>query len=239
MNITIDISENAISLLTSLLAWVVVIFFGYQIYKNQVMRPKWWKILIVLIAGLFSFSIDFYWQDKMFKLPILPIGVGILYFILNQKENSWSTYRRFAWLGFIANFIFLLFALAAILVQPYVYPKSEPSTYISNVDHAVIIPIHPSAKSYTVNLESLKKQLPLLKQHVIQSDQWYYDIVKNTEPHERKERFPYLLTGTSAKWGSGLHPIVLIENDGKGILLSTPQKQLYFRSQSLLLKEGK
>ncbi|MFY4776444.1 hypothetical protein [Metabacillus sp. RGM 3146] len=145
------------------------------------------------------------------------------------------TYRSFAWVGFLANFIFIAAALISVLIQLVIYPKSEPTTYISDAVHAAIIPMDPSVKSHSLNIKSLKKQLPHIKQETIHSDQWYYETVKN----QRNERFPYLLAGTSPKWGSGLHPLIFIEKDGKGLLLSTPEKQLYFRSEASLIKEGK
>ena len=48
--------------------------------------------------------------------------------------------------------------------------------------------------------------------------------------------FHIYLLEASSKWGSGLHTIIYIENDGKGILISTPQEQLYFRSEDSLIE---
>ena len=53
---------------------------------------------------------------------------------------------------------------------------------------------------------------------------------------KRKERFPYLLTGVKPKWGSGIPTLIYLEEDGKGILITTPKKQLYFRSQQALVE---
>ena len=117
-----------------------------------------------------------------------------------------------------------------------VYPKDEPSTYISNVENASILNIHPSAKDRSLNKESLLNQLDTMRQETIFSDQWYEDTYMNTESNKRNERFPYQLIGTSSKWGSGLETIIYIEDDGKGILLSTPQEQLYFRSEDSLIE---
>ena len=54
----------------------------------------------------------------------------------------------------------------------------------------------------------------------------------------RKERFPYLLTGTKPKWGSGIPTLNFLEKDGKGILITTPKRQLYFRAEQTLLERG-
>ena len=102
--------------------------------------------------------------------------------------------------------------------------------------NASILNIHPSAKNQSLNKESLLKQLHTMRQEMIYSDQWYEDTYMKTESNKRGERFPYQLIGTSSKWGSGLHTIIFIEDDGKGILLSTPKKQLYFRSEDSLIE---
>ncbi|WP_394234221.1 hypothetical protein [Niallia oryzisoli] len=230
MVINFDFPFNAVAIITGLLAWSSIIYLAYLIYKKQTVRPKVWKTLIVIFVGLFSFSINWNLFDTMLKFPILPLGVWILYFVLQGKDERWQTYRAFAWLGFWVNFIFLASTLIAIPVHHVIYPKNEPLTYISNVDNASILTIHPSAKSRSINKESLQKQLDTLRQEEIYSDQWYEDM-NMTESNKRNERFPYQLIGTSSKWGSGLDTIIYIEDDGKGILLSTPQKQLYFRSE--------
>ena len=236
MIINYDFTVNAIAILTGILAWSVIGFFAYRIYKKQMVKPKVWKILIVLFVGLFSFSINWAMFDTIFKLPILPLGVWILYFVLKGKEERWQTYRSFAWLGFLANFIFLLLTLVSIPVHHALYPKNEPSTFISNVENASIITIHPSAKERSLNKESLMKQLQALRQETIYSDQWYTETYMNAESTIRNERFPYQLIDTKAKWGSGLNTIIYIEDDGKGILISTPKNQLYFRSEDSVIK---
>lgn len=71
----------------------------------------------------------------------------------------------------------------------------------------------------------------------VEGMQWYYEKeFKDEQSIKRNERFPYQLAGTSPKWGSDLRPIIYIEADGKGLLISAPQKQLYFRSKESLLK---
>lgn len=236
----INVYYNAIEALTGILGWIVFVFFAIKIYQKQLVKPKVWKIVLILFVGLFSFSIHLNMFDTIVKLPILPLGVWILYFVLKGKEKGerWNTYRSFAWLGFGANFIFLASALLSIPVHQAIYPKDELSVYISNAANASIINSHPSAKDRSLNKDSLLKQLDTMRQETIYSEQWYEETYMNRESNIRNERFPYQLIGTSSKWGSGLHALIYVEGDGKGVLLSTPKKQLYFRSKDSLLEEG-
>lgn len=232
----INFTFNVIQLVTSTLAWGTIIFFAYRIYKKAIVKPKVWKIVIVIFVGIFSFSINWNMFDVILKFPIVPLGVWILYFIFRRKEERWKTYRSFAWLGFWANFLFLASTLIAMPIHQVIYLKDELTTYISNVDNASIIRIHTSAKERTLNKESLTKQFHTMTQEAIFNEQWYADTYMDTVPNQRSERFPYELIGTSPKWGSGIDTIIFIEEDGKGILLSTPNNQLYFRSEGSMLE---
>ena len=234
----ININYNIIEILTAILGWLVIVFFAYRIYQKQIVKPKVWKIPLIILVGLFSFSMNLSMFDMIFKLPILPLGVWILYFVFKGKDERWQTSRSFAWLGFGANFIFFASTLITIPVHHVIYPKDELSVYISNVENASIINIHPSAKDRSLNKDSLLKQLDTMRQEAIYSDQWYKETYINTESNKRNERFPYQVIGTSSKWGSGLQTLIYIEDDGKGILLSTPKKQLYFRSKDSLIEGG-
>ncbi|WP_040205318.1 hypothetical protein [Neobacillus jeddahensis] len=234
----VNFDLNAIGVFTGILAWSVIGFFAYQIYKKQMVKPKVWKILMAILVGLFSFSINWNMNETMFRIPILPLGVWILYFFCKGKAGRWQTYRTFAWLGFLMNFVFLFLTLVSIPIYHMIYSENEPSTYISTVENASIITIHPSAKNPTLKEEKLLKQLSSMSQEKIYSNQWYDDTYKNHELIDRKERFPYQLIGASPKWGSGLNTIIYIEDDGKGILISTPKKQLYFRSEESILERG-
>jgi hypothetical protein len=236
--INFNFSFNAIAILIGIIAWSVIGYFAYRIYQKQMEKPKVWTFLIVFFIGLFSFSFNWKVFNTVIKIPILPLGVWILYFVLKGREERWQTYRSFAWLGFLANFIFLLSTLAVIPVHHAIYHENELSTYISTVENASIIPIHPSAKNLTLNKEKLLEQLHKMKQKTIYSNQWYEETYMNAESTNTKERFPYQLIGTSPEWGSGFLTIIYLEEDGKGILLSTSNKQLYFRSENLLIEEG-
>lgn len=234
----INVNYNIIEILTAILGWLVIVFFAYRIYQKQIVKPKVWKIPLIILVGLFSFSINLSMFDMIFKLPILPLGVWILYFVFKGKDERWQTCRSFAWLGFGANFIFFASTLITIPVHHVIYPKDELSVYISNVENASIINIHPSAKDRSLNIASLLKQLDTMRPEAIYSNQWYRETYIDIESNKRNERFPYQVIGTSSKWGSGLQTLIYIEDDGKGILLSTPKKQLYFRSKDSLIEGG-
>jgi hypothetical protein len=235
MEFNFDFTFHAISTLTSIIAWLVLALFAYRIYKKQMVRPKIWKVVLVIYAGIFSFSFNWTMFDTMVKIPILPLGVWVLYFVLNRKDDRWRNYRPFAWLGFWSNFLFLASTLIAIPVHHMIYPKEDPSTYLSNIENASITYIHPSAEEQKLNKETLIKQLHSMKKDRIYSEQWYEDLYMNPDS-DQNERFPYQLIGTSPKWGSGLHSIIFIEKDGKGLLLSSPKNQLYFRSENSFLE---
>ncbi|WP_238933413.1 hypothetical protein [Brevibacillus choshinensis] len=236
----IHVDFNAIDTVTETLGWIVIVFFANKIYQKQMVKPKVWKIPVIILAGLISLSINWNMFDVIVKLPILPLGVWILYFVRKRKDRAerWQTYRSFAWLGFGANFIFFASTLLTIPVHHAIYPKDEPSVHISKVTNAAIIKIHPSAKDRSLNKDSLLNQLDTLRQEPIYSNRWYEETIMNTESNKRNERFPYQLIGTSSKWGSGLHTLIYVEEDGKGILLSAPKMQLYFRSKDSLLEGG-
>jgi hypothetical protein len=236
INFDFDFTFNAIAILTGILAWSVIVLYAYRILKKQTVKPNVWKILIVLFIGLFSISINWSMFDTVIKIPILPLGVWILYFVVKGKSERWQTYRAFAWLGFFSNFIFLASTLLSIPIHHAIYPENEPSTYISTVENASIIPIHPSAKDRTLNKEKLLEQLQTMKKEQIYSNQWYEELYMSADSTNRHERFPYQLIGTFSKWGSGFHSVIYIEEDGKGILLSTQKKQLYFRSEESMIE---
>jgi hypothetical protein len=238
MMININFTNDAVSIGTAILAWGIIGFAAFLIYKRQKIKPKLWKLLIVVIVGFFSFSINWQISDVMIRVPILPLGVWILYWVLNRQKKNWFAYRAFAWLGFCANFIFLFSTLLSIPLHHAFYPASEPSTYIALAEDESIVKIHPSAAETTLNKNKLQKQLRSMKQEKIYSEQWYYKMYEEPETINREERFPYQLIGTSSKWGSGYHSIIYIEDDGKGLLIQTSKNQLYFRLIESILEEG-
>jgi hypothetical protein len=239
MDIHYDFSFNLITIVTVFLAWCVIGIITYRINKKQAVKPKVWKVFVSILVGIFSFSIDMNWFETLVKISILPLGVWILYWLLKGKEGRWQTYRPFSWLGFFANYIFLAATLIAIPTHHWVYPENELSTYISNTENASIINTHSSALDRSLNEESLQKQIHNMKHEAIYSEEWFQQTYMEADIKKINERFPYQLTGISSKWGSGLETIIYVEADGKGILVTTPKKQFYFRSVESLLKGGK
>lgn len=232
---------NAPGVVLNLLAWGVIFFLATRIYRKQGAKPISWKLAIVLFVGLFSFSINLPYMDQQIKLAILPLGVWILYGIYSRKNEgmSWDKYRKYAWLGFFANFIFLAVSLVNPLIHSALFPADEISTYLSDINKAKILPTHPSGESKVLDKDSLLDQLDSFKEETVYSEKWYYEAFEAAgELSKAEERFPYQLAGTKAKWGSGIDPMIFVEQDGKGILISTGQKQIYFRAERSLLKKG-
>ncbi|WP_214779298.1 hypothetical protein [Bacillus sp. ISL-45] len=223
------------------MAWGAIFILARRIYRKQDVKPIIWKLAVVLFVGLFSFSINLPYMDQQIKLAILPLGVWILYGIYSRKNEgiSWDQYRKYAWLGFLANFIFLAVSLINPLIHSAIFPANEISTYLSDLNKAKVIKTHPSAGSKVLDRDSFLDQLDSFKEEAVYSEKWYYDAFESAgELSKAEERFPYQLAGITAKWGSGIEPMLFIEQDGKGILVSTGQKQVYFRAEKSLLKKG-
>jgi hypothetical protein len=232
---------NAPGVVLNLLAWVAIFILARRIYRKQDVKPIIWKLGIVIFVGLFSFSINLPYMDQQIKLAILPLGVWVLYGIYSRKNEgiSWDQYRKYAWLGFFANFIFLAVSLINPLIHSAIFPANEISTYVSDFNKAKIIQTHPSADNKIFDRDSLIVQMDSIKEEPVYSEKWYYEAFESAgELSKAKERFPFQLAGTEAKWGSGIDPMIFIEQDGKGILISTGQKQVYFRAEKTLLKRG-
>ncbi|MCM3664899.1 hypothetical protein M3204_10815 [Mesobacillus subterraneus] len=233
---------NATATALNIITWIVILLAIRMIYRKQEWRPKLWKMLIVVFVGLFSFSINLPFFDQQVKLAILPLGVWILYGLYSRKNEgeSWEKYRKYAWLGFLANYLFLAMSILSILLHAGIYPKNDIGTYISEINGAHIIKTHPSAANLTLDRHLLMSQIDNMKYEPIYSDEWYRETFETSAEENRKdERFPYQLTGINSKWGSGVHSLILVERDGKGILITTGQEQFYFRSDQSFLKEGK
>lgn len=233
---------NAPATALNIIAWIIILLAIRMIYGKQELKPKLWKILIVVFVGLFSFSINLPFMNQQVKLAILPLGIWILYGIYSRRSesNSWETYRKYAWIGFFANYLFLAISIFIALVHAGIYPKNDLGTYISEMKGAQIIKTHPSAANLTLDRHLLMAQIDSMENEPIYSDEWYRETLETSAEEARKdERFPYQLTGITSKWGSGVHSLIHVERDGKGILITTGQEQFYFRSDQSFLKEGK
>lgn len=229
---------NIVEQSVNLVGFLVIVFFAYRIYQKLSEKPQLWKVVVVTWVGLFAFSFNLPMLGNLVKIPVLPLGVWILYAIFRKKEEQWQVYRRFAWLGFTANFIYIITTLVSAPINQLIYPENDPSSYISTIEDASIIHIHPSAEKSSLNKDTLAKEIVRLKEEPVRSYDWYYEADQYNQDIEVIERFPYQLIGYKPKWGSELNTIVYIEKDGKGLLLTTATKQLYFRSEHSLIKEG-
>jgi len=219
------------------LGWLIIGLLALSIYKKRVNKPKLWKVIIVIYIGLFSFSFNLDLFGTLIKFAILPLGVWVLYFVLKTKENRWEMYRRYAWLGFLGNYIFLGVTLLTIPLQHMLYPQDEASTYIANVKHAEIISTHSSGENVVLKQDTLQKQINELEPESIHAQTWYYDISTINEKENISEKFPYQLVGFTPKWGGGKKYVsnIYVESDGKGLLIMTPKQQLYFRTDKSVL----
>ncbi len=223
--------------LLSIFAWVVILVIAHFLYIKQEVKPKRWKAFVVIFIGIFSFSFSWQVDSTVMRFPILPLGVWIVYAALKNKEGKWQTYRRFAWLGFWANFLFLATSLLSVYGQDLVYPPDQPSTYLADVTEASIVPSHPSAEEVTLR-EGALEDWSNWEEQPVNSMQWYKEGDLLDDPNRRDERFPYLLKDADSKWGSGADSQVYIEEGGKGLLITTPQEQYYYRTeQSVLVGE--
>ncbi|WP_047983236.1 hypothetical protein [Ornithinibacillus californiensis] len=231
MEINFNFPDDIIIIFMSGIVWSVIAYLALRIYKKQIEKPKVWKIAVIIIVSLFSFSINWQMFNTLVKLSILPLGVWAIYVFFKWTGRNWEAYRRFAWLGFWANYLFLASTLLAIPIHHVVYPKDEAATYLSEFENASLVAVHPSAmEDGVLDKDRLKKELQAMKQETIYSDQWYEDTYLNRgEINEKDERFPYQLVNTDAAWGSGLHSVIFVEDDGKGVLITTAENQLYFR----------
>ncbi|WP_019241275.1 MULTISPECIES: hypothetical protein [Bacillus] len=238
MHSFIVVRGDIISIIANIIAWGIIIFLAFRIYIKQDLKPKIWGILIVFIVGLFSFSFNFSIINQSLKLALLPLGVWILAWVFKSRKAQWDLYRQYAWLGFFANYFLLLASVLAIFLFQQIYVENKPTTYISNIDHANIVPIHPTAKNVSIDKEKLQKYKYSLKLAEIRAEEWRLNTILNVETNMRKEKFPYQLLGISSKWGSGIKTVIYVEKDGKGLLISTPLHQYYFRSKHSFLKEG-
>lgn len=223
---------NMIDVLFTLLTWGIIGFLAYRIYQKQEERPRIWKIMIVIIVGIFSFSLTFPFFYATIRIALLPLGVWILYAFL--KNKNWNQYRKYAWLGFLANYIFLSSALLSLFIYHLVYDEASINHHISDITEAKVIPIHPTGKKSVTLRDDFINQISSMERQVFSLEEmlWGGDYQK------QDERFPYLLVGSKPRWGSGLSAVIYIEQDGKGIIINTDKESLYFRSDQSLLKEG-
>lgn len=131
MQIIFEQPVNMVHLAGVLACWCIVLWLMIRQYRKQQKKPVVWKMVIVVWVGLFAFNFHLPMFGQVAKLSILPLGVWILYLFF--RKRSWDTYRRFAWLGFFANYLFLVITLLSGAAHQAIYNKRNPSTYLGYV----------------------------------------------------------------------------------------------------------
>ena len=231
---------NVVQASLTLIVWVAIVLLANWIYKKQNEKIKLWKIALLTLAGLFSFSFTLPKDGEMLRIAILPLGVMFLFFFFRKKKEKWNIYRKYAWLGFWANYLFLAAILLSQPIYQQIYIENQASTYLASFHDPTLTAIHPSGVEKSIDGEVLESFVSSMSQQSFPSLDWYYE----TKPYDQqapvhvKEKFPYILTGVQAKWGSGIHSVIYVERDGKGLLVSTPKGQHYFRSEMGVFGEG-
>ncbi|RIX48715.1 hypothetical protein D3P08_23755 [Paenibacillus nanensis] len=234
MQIVFGQPVNMVHLAGVLAGWCIVLYLTIRQYRKLPKKPVVWKMVIVVWVGLFAFNLNLPMFGQTAKLSILPLGVWILYLFF--RKRSWDAYRRFAWLGFAANYLFLIVTLLSGAAHQAIYDKRDPSTYLADVGKAEIIGIHPSAQAVVWDPSEFASLLDTLQiGDMSDSADWYYQSKFEHEPYYQHERFPYALVGAKPSWGSGLRAVVYIEMDGKGLLIAAADRSYYFRSEKPLI----
>ena len=229
---------NIVAFASTILCWGIIILIALKLTKKQQLSLWNWKLIVAILVGLFSFSLTIQFQDNAVKIAVLPLGVWILFAFLRKRRESWEKYRKFAWLGFFSNYLFLAVSFLVEPIHESIFPTEQLSTYIGARSDIEIENLHPSAKQQQYIIDNLQQALTDFESTEFSVIEWYNETYFNYERPKIEERFPYLVVGHEPKWGSGVATSIYIERDGKGILLSTTKTQYYFRSEHSILKEG-
>ncbi|MDQ0268303.1 hypothetical protein [Cytobacillus purgationiresistens] len=219
-------SIDMIYILIFCIGWVIIGTFVLKKYKGRDEKPRLYKVMIVLLVGLFSFTFNFNLLNHFVSISILPLGVWMVYFF--TRKGQWKSYRYYAWLGFFANYLFMLLLLANAGLHSLVYPKSSPTTFVASTEKPYLLESHSTAKEVSLK-DDFVTIISTFKQGSHDVEEWYYVHVNDEKMKD--EQFPYILTGTYSKFGSSLKPMIYVEKSGKGILVLTDGKQQYFEGQ--------
>ncbi|REK71275.1 hypothetical protein [Paenibacillus paeoniae] len=234
MSLQLGSPQNVILIIATVLGWGVVFYWILRQYRGMKEKPVIWKMLFATLVGIFSASGNFTIMSTTVKLSILPLGVWVLYFFL--RNGSWSIYRKFAWIGFFSSYIFVATTLLGSLLHHVVYDKSDPFTYVADTGKAQLVSIHPSASDVTWDQHAFQDGMRVLEfQQSRDTLNWYYESAVENGVNYGNERFPYAVVGAKSRWGSGYEASLYLEYDGKGLLIQTPERHYYFRSEEPLL----
>jgi len=240
MNFWIHSPANLIDWITTIICWLLFIIIVFLLYRRNKEELSFWRGLIITFIGLFTFDFTISVSGERMLLPLLPLGVWILYGILRSRNNhmGWQRYRLFAWVGFMVSFLFFFTSLLGSFMHNQVYVKDELSTYLATLNNPELIETHPSAKEDTLK-NNIRSIIPSFNEREFNSIAWYNDTERGTDREDIQELFPYLLKGAQPQLGSGIKSMVYIKRDGKGVfVVSNNGEQHYFESNISLFKEG-
>ncbi|MCR2806572.1 hypothetical protein [Paenibacillus soyae] len=228
-------SWNVVGIAVGLLSWVTVLYLLVRGYRKQETKPAIWKMLFAALVGFFSFSFKVPLFGQMVNIALLPLGVWILSWFIRRR--SWPRYRKFAWTGFWANYLFLATALLAGFVHSALYDKNDPHTYLADTRDARIAGTHPSAREAEFDEELFREAMASAASADMKNSlDWYYESRHQNGELYQEERFPYALFGAKPRWGSGLIAAVYLESDGKGLLLASEGRYYYYRSEKPMME---
>jgi hypothetical protein len=233
------VNGGSLTWLMTAIAWGIMIIGAVIMIRRQKHQAPFWRAFLVFMVGVFTISYTFEPRGIMVRIPILPLGVLILYLTLRRKNGRWERYRRFAWFGFAGNILLAIMSLAAIPLSSIVYPQDSPTTYLSNPQEVSILKSHPAGSEVSLDHKKLVEQLEGMKQAQPDGEMWYMEsTVEDEDQSKAPERFPYLLNGVEPKWGSGLSPLIYVEGNGKGLLILSGDTQYYYQLSESILKGG-
>jgi len=161
MNYWTDYPTDIIDILITLVGFGALLIPVLHKYRKNKEELSIWKVLLITFIGMFTFDFTLQISGERALLPLLPIGVWLVYggFRLNNKEIAWKRYRPFAWIGFISSFFFFFLGLLGAFLDGQIYDRDELATYIASVQEPQLVVTHPFGEKQTLkeDLESLNK----------------------------------------------------------------------------------
>ena len=215
--------------------WLIIVLLFMKIWMQQDEKVPLWRAIVVCLVGLFTLSINLPLFEEYREIAILPLGVWVIVFLLRNKETRWAAYRKFAWLGFLSNYIFLLIFIIETLLYRALYPADELATYVQSLEHAEVFVIHESVEEKVLASNALEN-LQHASKAAYNAFDWHETAIFS-ESEERFEQFPYILTDIEPKNSFPYQFSIYIERDGNGILLTSEKVQYYFRTAKPVLQE--
>lgn len=236
LNVQIPL-DGLIETLSSLFAFALFIGFFIVLYRKNTDKVTWWKALVVTFFGMLTVNFTLFIFNQEMAFPLIPLGVGIICLLAPRGDQGWLRYRAFAWTGFFSGFLFVGFSLIGTVVQYFVYPVDELSTYITNPTEIELTATHFQGDEIELNLSAA--QLETYENKSIGETEFFEQIMTGgRQQGEHQEDFPYVLQGAQSKWGSGFNPLIFVEKDGQGLLVDLGEEQLYFSGSEPLFNGG-